>query len=216
MKRLTFLLLMTLIGISGLTAQIDSTQFLFKKFQDATVYYKDGRLFGVQMNYNLVAGCFLFIDVHDNNEMKRFAEPKLVGSIKIGDRIFLPTDNGATEILQANPAIHVEYKGTIREEDKRSGYGGRSATSAIQTYSSIQSGGVMHGLDTEKNILTDIYKIYYVEKKGKKARFITEKQFLKIFSAKKEELKRYIRDKGIDFDSTIQVTELCNHALNLK
>lgn len=215
MKRFIIGICILLMGAAGVTAQIDSTQFLFPKFENALIYYKDGRVFQVPLNYNLVTGYFLFIDKNDNDELKSFAEPDMIKIIKIGTRLFLPTEKGATEIIQVNPLFHVQYKGKVRNEEKLGAYGKRSATSAITTYSSLDSRGVTHQLQTEKEYLTGIYKVYRVEVNGKKKSFITEKQFLKIYPHSKETLKQYIDDKRIDFNSVDQVLQLFNYAETL-
>ena len=45
--------------------------------------------------------------------------------------------------------------------------------------------------------------------------FSTEKQFLKIFSKHKEQLKQYIDGNKIDFETIGEVKKLCNYALSL-
>lgn len=216
MNRFIFLsLLVFLTGINALTAQIDSTQFLLKDFQEGLVYYKDGRQFRVPMNYSLLIKKFLFLDQNDNNNIKEFLEPEMVATIKIGDRIFLPTKDGATEVLQTKPPIFVQYKGSMRWEGKKVGYGGRSETSAVDSYSSLQAGSSIHKLETEKLILIRIDKIFRIERNGKQFRFINEKQFLKAFPEKKNILKEYIRKNNFNFNSIDDVLQVYNYAATL-
>ena len=70
MKQILLFYLICIMHTSGLVAQIDSTQFLLKDFQDGYVFYKDGRQFRVPMNYSLLIKKFLFIDQNDNNNIK--------------------------------------------------------------------------------------------------------------------------------------------------
>lgn len=101
MSRFIIILLLAIIsGSNKLAAQIDSAQFLLRNFENGYVYYKDGRTFNVPLNYSLLIKKFLFQDQHDNNNIKEFSEPEMVATIKIGERIFLPTKDGATEVLQ--------------------------------------------------------------------------------------------------------------------
>lgn len=216
MKRLIIFLLICIGYLTNTHAQetsIDSTQFLLRNFEDGLVYYKDGRIFNVPLNYSLLIKKFLFIDKSDNNHIKEFSEPEMVATIKIGERIFLPTKDGATEVLQKEPPIFVQYRGSIKWEGKRVGYGGRSETSSVDSYSSFQAAGSgMHKLETEKLILTHIDKIYRIERKGKQYRFINEKQFLKAFPEHKEELKKYADDNHIRFENIEDVLKIYNHA----
>lgn len=215
MKRILLFCLIYIMHTSGLVAQIDSTQFLLKDFQDGYVFYKDGRQFQVPMNYSLLIKKFLFIDQNDNNNIKEFLEPEMVATIKIGERIFLPTKDGATEVLQMDPPIFVQYRGSMRWEGKKVGYGGRSETSAVESYSSFQSGNTVHKLETEKLILTRIDKIFRIERNGKQYRFINEKQFLKAFPEKKEVLKEYIKKNDFDFNAIDDVLQVYNYATTL-
>lgn len=209
-------LIVFLTGINALTAQIDSTQFLLKGFQEGLVYYKDGRQFRVPMNYSLLIKKFLFLDQNDNNNIKEFLEPEMVATIKIGERVFLPTKEGATEVLQTNPPIFVQYKGSMRWEGKKVGYGGRSETSAVDSYSSLQAGNSIHKLETEKLILTSIFKIFRIERKGKQYRFSSEKQFLKAYPEHKEVLRKYIKDNNINLELIEDVLQVYNHAESLQ
>lgn len=216
MKRLIIiLLLITIAGANKLAAQIDSVQFLLRNFENGYVYFKDGRVFNVPLNYSLLVKKFLFQDIHDNNNLKEFSEPDMVATIKIGDRTFIPTKDGATEVLQTDPPLFVQYRGSLKWEGKRVGYGGRSETSAVDTYSSFQSGSTMHKLETEKLILNRIDKIYRIERNGKQYRFINEKQFLKAFKDHKEELKKYADDNKTDFGEIEDVLEIYNYAMKL-
>ena len=152
---------------------------------------------------------------HDDNAIKEFSEPEMVATIKIGERTFLPTKDGATEVLQKDPPIFVQYRGSLKWEGKRVGYGGRSETSAVETYSTFQSGSTTHKLETEKLILTRIDKIFRIERKGKQYRFINEKQFLKAFPDQKEKLKKYADDNKIDFNDIENVLQIYNYASTL-
>lgn len=217
MKQFIIGIFILLLGAPGITAQeVDSTQFLFRNFENALIYYKDGRIFQVPINYNLLTGYFLFKDKNDNDQLKSFAEPKMVELIKIGERVFLPTEKGATEIIQVDPPFHVQYRGKIRNEEKLGAYGVRSATSAIATYSSIETDGVSHRLQTEKEILAGVYQLYRIVVNKKKKSFSTEKQFLKIYPKRKDILKQYIDENKIDFHSVDQVLQLFNYAESLK
>lgn len=199
-------------------AQKDTTQYLFKDFQESLIQYNDGRLFQVKVNYNLMQNAFMFIDVNDENKEKLFAEPEMVGNIKIGERVFRVSPNGlAIEILQWNPYLSVLFRGKARPEGKLSAYGGRSETTAIDTYSSFQNGGQQYQLETEKIILTGVDLRYAVNIKGKEKGFINLKQFLKLYPKNKHKsIEEYAKEGRIRFSVPEQVLELFNYAQSLK
>lgn len=215
MNRLIVTLVLIIItGSSKLVAQIDSTQFLLLNFENGQVFFKDGRVFDASLNYSLFVKKFLFLDQQDNS-IKEFSEPEMVSTIKIGKRVFKPTKNGATEILQNDPFISVQYRGTLKREGKEIGYGGRSETSAVDGLATYHSGNTGHKLETEKFILSRVDKIFRVEYNGKQYRFLNEKQFLKAFSNKKEVLMNYIKENEIDFNDIDDVLKLYNYAMKL-
>lgn len=215
MNRLIVTLVLIIItGSSKLIAQIDSTQFLLRNFENGQVFFKDGRVFDASLNYSLFVKKFLFLDQQDNS-IKEFSEPEMVSTIKIGKRVFLPTKNGATEVLQSDPYISVQYRGTLKREGKEIGYGGRSETSAVDGLATYHSGNTGYKLETEKFILSRIDKIFRIEYNGKQYRFLNEKQFLKAFSNQKEVLMKYIKENEIDFNDIDDVLKLYNYAVKL-
>lgn len=219
MKRLIILWLLCTFGITTVWGEEEQAQYLFPEFENGQVLYRDGRVFNVQLNFSLVSNRFVFIDTFDENTIKEFAELDMVGSVKAGDRIFQISRRGeASEILQPeNPLILVEYKGKIVDRGRKAAYGGRSQTSAVDSYSSFQSGGLTYKLKGDDRwIINGVEKKYRVEYKGKLKTFSTVKQFLNIYPKKQRpSLQEFIESKGIDFNSVEQVTGLCNYADSL-
>lgn len=71
MKQFFSSILLLLCGISTVSAQEDSTSFLFNNFQESLIYYKNGRVFGVKTNYNL-KGIDLRYEIKVKGENKGF------------------------------------------------------------------------------------------------------------------------------------------------
>ena len=217
MRKLIYAFIIGLVGITNLSAQIDSTQFLFNQFKEGQVFFKDGRLYNAQVNYNLVVNCFLFIDTNDNNEMRRFANVDKIACIKVDDRSFLQQSDGSVyEVISSEPFIAVKYKGKFRAEGKQVGYGGRSETASVESYSSLSNSGYLVNLTTEKFLLVGIDKQYLIEINGKRKTFETPKQFLKVYSKHKDELAKYIEDNDVKFNQIDQAVKLINYANSLK
>jgi hypothetical protein len=219
MKRMISLWLLCTFCIATAWGEEEQAAYLFPEFENGQVLYKDGRVFNVQLNFSLVSNRFVFIDTFDDNTIKEFAELDLVGSVKTGNRVFRINSKGeASEILQMeNPLISVEYKGKITDRGRQAAYGGRSQTSAVENYSSIQSGGVTYKLKGDDRwIINGVEKKYGVEYKGKSKTFTTVKQFLNIYPKnKRPALQEFIESKDIDFNSVEQVKALCNYAYSL-
>lgn len=195
-------------------SQNNQSTFLFPEFTEAIVHYKDGRAFQVPINYNLLESNFIFID--KDKKKKEFSDPELVISVKVGDRAFLPiTGDEMAEVLQIDPKILVQYNGYARKT-KNLPYGGKTETASVGVISNLHSGTGSSSLDTENITVTNINYRFYIEKNKRLKRFTTEKQFLKLFPKQKEELKKYINESKVDFNSIEQVVQLCNHAFTIE
>ncbi len=154
---------------------------------------------------------FQFID--KDNEIKEFADPEMIVSIKIGERIFiLVNKNEAAEVIQSDPRILVQYSGQKRIK-KDLTFGGKTETASVDSYSNMVYGT---GDDTKNTVITKLEYQFYIEKNKRLKRFSTEKQFLKLFPKQKEELKKYIDESKVDFNSIEQVVQLCNHAFAIE
>lgn len=215
MRKLIYTLIICLMAItSDLSAQEGKSEYLFNEFQKSLIYYKDGRVFSVKVNYSLARNVFMFIDENDNNNVKLFAEPDMVRVLKINDRIFQLDSKGlAQEHLNQEPPLVVTYRGKSRPQGKQVGYGGRSETASVDSYSSIQSGGHSYNLETEKIIVADVGKKYTIKKNKKQKQFQTPKQFLKLYPKDREEtIRTYIKSNKINFDEPQQVLQLVKYA----
>ena len=95
-------------------------------------------------------------------------------------------------------------------------YGGKTETASVGVISNLHSGTGSSSLDTENITVTNINHRFYIEKNKRLKRFTTEKQFLKLFPKQKEELKKYIDESKVDFNSIEQVVQLCNHAFTIE
>lgn len=209
MKSILSLFIICCSFLTGWT-QENHSKYLFPEFTESYVYYKDGRVFQIRLNYDLQKNTFEFID--KDNEKKEFADPDMIVSIKVGERTFVLVDeNEAAEVVQADPRILVQYCGQKRIK-KDLTYGGKTETASVDSYSNLIYGTE----ENERNtVLVKIDYHFYVEKNKRLKRFSTEKQFLKIFPKHKDELKQYIDGFKIDFNSIGGVKRLCNYALSL-
>lgn len=213
MKTSIYLIIASICISIGLKAQEQQKRFFFKNFQDTYVYYIDGRSFCIPANYDLVKGSFVFIDKQDGNMLKLFGEQDKISIIKIGERTFLSSRFGPTEIVQTEPEFKVFYNPRLLDIGKSGGYGTTSNTSATRSYSHLTSyGGSIQSLDKETKYVHEIEKVYIIKKNYKEKRFSTPKQFLKLYSKNKKELQEYITKNQIDFNTVMQVLELYNYA----
>lgn len=206
----TLILLFICLGLSNALGQDKHSSYLFPEFTDSYIYYKDGRVFQVSTNYDLLENKLVFID--KGNEKKEFSNPNMIVSVKAGNRTFLPVSgNEVAEIIQSEPLILVRHIGKKRIK-KDLTLGGKTETASVDSYSNLVYGT---GNDEKNIVLVKVSYQFYIEKNKRMKEFSTEKQFLKIFPKHKEQLKQYIDGHKIDFETIGEVKKLCNYALSL-
>lgn len=188
--------------------------YLFEKFMPADVFFKDGSKYKETMNYNLLTNKFCFIE-KTSNKIQEVTNPEDILSVKIDGRVFYQENNYAIEVLPTNPPLFVQYKAHIRKEADKGGYGSTSETTAVRTFAGINADGMRYDFSTEALIVGKRYQHYWLEKDGKRKAFKNFKQFLKIYSKHKEELKQYIKENQLEFDNVEHIKILCIHAASL-
>lgn len=214
--RTLFLIVYWLLGISTLWGQDAKAVYLFDDFEDAFIYYKDGRRFNVPLNYNLLSRQYEFIDKNDNDRKKEFSEAGMIISIEVGKRKFLPPLEGATEIIQSEPAFYVAYQGVTKKKGVSVGYGGRTDTGSASSFTGIKGNFIVGGISNNEKTLINIDKAYQVKIGRKMKTFYNKKKFLKLFPEKREILEKHIGENKIDFNVVHQVLDLYNYAISLK
>lgn len=209
MKQLLLVCLYCIYSTSYLIAQDNKalSPYLFDNFKDAVILYKDGRQFGVPVNYDLIAGHFVFIDVKDENLKKEFSDPDLIAIIRVGNKTYLPTEEGATEVIRED--FYVQYVGQTKSGSHDLPYGGTTQTAAVDSYSGLTGKGIISGKKIDNRILVGISNNYEVKIGKKTRRFYDKKSFLKLVpKQERHEAEKYLDSKQIDFNSVSQVMEL--------
>lgn len=187
--------------------------YLFDKFQDCLIVYKDGRQFTAPVNYHLIQKHFVFMDPEQKE--KEFSDPELIAVLRIGNRSFILDDQAAVEVIQIDPKFHVFYTGDTRKAPKKISYGGTTETASVDTYSGLAGKGLISGIQDNNRIVTGINKTFEVKIGKKTKRFYNKKSFLKLFpESKQEKLDIYIGQNHIDFSSVDQVLKLFNYSLS--
>ncbi len=206
-----------MLATTCLMAQSKKSEYLFEAFTEATVVYKDGRQFSVNLNYNMVDKRYVFYDRVNPDELKVFEDTRLVSVLRITNRTFRITPKGeAEEILNANPFLSVVYGARLKEAPKRAAYGGTSETTAIQSYKTFKADGVNINLEEDRMLITSTTKTYYTEKDGKRKVIRNAKQFKNLFPGKQAKIDAYIEARQIDFNNPKQVVNLFRYAHSLE
>ncbi len=199
-----------------ITAQTgkDNSKYLFEEFQDSYIYYKDGRVFSVPLNFDLAKGIYVFID--ENKEENEFIDPDQVIAMHVKERIFLMSRGRATEVIQAEPKFHVFYTALKKKAPSGISYGGTSETASVDSYTRLGGKGLISGIQSDNRIVADVSKSYEVRMGKRDRSFYNQRSFVRLFPKdKRAAIDTYIEEKEVDFNSTEQVLELYQYATEL-
>lgn len=181
-------------------------QFLFKDFHDSRILLKSGKIQNSKMNYNTITETMVFIS--DNN-IYDLANPGMVDTVYILDRKFIPAGKAFYEFLKGGDlTLYCQVKSDLKPVGKDAGYGTKSHTVAITTYSSITSSGTNYNLKLPPDYTIDTRYIYWIDKTDS---FETERQFLKLFPEESDALKAHIKRNRLKFDNQEHVIEIVRY-----
>lgn len=199
-----------------ITAQTreDNSKYLFEEFQDSYIYYNDGRVFSVPLNFDLAKGIYVFID--ENKEENEFTDPDQVIAMHVKERIFLMSRGKATEVIQAEPKFHVFYSALKKQAPSDISYGGTSETASVDSYKRLGGKGLISGIQSDNRIVADVSKSYEARIGKRDRSFYNQRSFVRSFpKEKRAAIDTYIEEKEVDFNSTEQVLELYQYATEL-
>ena len=210
MKRLLIILtLFTGFVHTAFTQTSAVSHFLFEDFQNALIFYKDGRQFQAPVNFNLLEGHYLFIDAKDK-ETKQFSNPELIALLRIGERRFLIGNKETVEIIQTEPLFQVRYSGNLRQAPKKITYGGTTQTAPVDNYSRM-IGNNLNSISNDQ-IVTGVNKTYEVKIGKKTKRFFSKNSFLKALpKQQRPDMEAYFEQHEVDFGDVQQVLNLYRH-----
>lgn len=217
MKKALIPLLLIALSAPQLRAQeeVDQSLFLYPLYVEGEVFLTNNLRSNGQLNLFLPTGEFYFLDDTDGNKEKILTNIEDVHLVKLGSRLFFPSENGTLEILSSDPQLYVQYKLTLTEKARKVAFGGTSQLANVKTFS-MNSTGTGVSLDPMKLEVKDRYNIYWIEHKGKQKELRNMKQFLKHYSKHKVQLQEFIDAKNIQFNNAEQMLSLFRYANQLE
>jgi hypothetical protein len=178
---------------------------------------KDGKKFSALLNYNIVDEKMV---TEINGQYRYSKDPKLIDSIHLGNRVFVPEGDVFYEILSNGPVtFFLQNKGNFTPKGVDVGYGMKSQTvrptehQRFELTSVVYQYGEVAYIDLPQNVEVTPASVYWVRKNGNLEKFSTQKQFLKIFPELEPELKKYVKKERINIKSRedlIMLGNFCN------
>ena len=229
MKKCVFLLLLLPVWVSAQNRQIleatsgedlsgkvsNQMQYIFPEFTNGEVFYRGYKGSGM-LNYNMLLGEMQFLE---NDQVMALANVKDVVVLNIGNRRFYPfNDKEFTEELTSTGKyqLRVRRRGNVAQHSKKGAYGMDSSTSAITSYSSINSDNRQYNLNVQEKVLVSLNYFYYlVGTNGKYILIKNMKTFTKQFPAHRAQIETFVKERQIRFDNGDDLKTLLEYCSNL-
>jgi len=200
MKRVFFLLILSLLVSVGYSQekQKNITHYLFPEFARGVVLMKTGVKNEALLNYNSLTEEMIF----ENNGVKlALTLLENIDTIFVKDRRFFLLNGKFVELLYHSKCdLYAEYRCSVNDPGKPSGYGSSSQLGAATTYSSYFSGNRVYEMTLPESVETTPFTIYWLKKDGVLIKFYSLKQLLKEFPEKSSLYKKFMKEKDISYD----------------
>jgi len=139
-------------------------------------------------------------------------EQELVDTVFIKNRKFFKLNNTFIEfIYHSKFDLYAEHKCSVKQPGKPAGYGGTSETSAITSYSSYLSGGLVYELKLPNGYETKPYNYYWLKKNGGLNKFMNMRQLMKLYDDKEDLFKAYIKKNEVIFNNQESMVQLIKY-----
>jgi hypothetical protein len=198
-----------------LTAQTDSIanlpQYLFPNFDTSIVRLKTGELFKAVMNYNTLTERMAF---YQKGALLDLVKPETIDTICIQNRLFVPFEKSFYEvILNAPIAFFIQHKSDLISTGRPAALGTTSQTVGITSVSKLVGTRNSYNFKLSENFKIKPYEVYRVRINNEMHKFLNKHQLLRIFTAKKHEIKNFINQSHLKVNKTedlIKLASFCN------
>lgn len=185
-------------------------QFLFPHFATAKVMMKGGKDFDMILNYNIV---FEKVVIVQKNLICDLSNTGSVDTIYLLNRKFVPAGQVFYELLIEKPfVLFVQHRSNVSLPPKMDSYGKISETSATDAKKFLLIGNKFN-ISSDQELLFNKEEVYWLKSNESIQSFRNAMELFKIFPQVKGEIRLYIRQNRLKFESPEDVIKLiiyCN------
>lgn len=204
-----FILILIPTFCKGLSQENKSSHYLFPKFQKTKVLMDKGKIIEAEMNYNLLSEEMVY---SSNGKMLALSNTYQVDTVFLGASKFIPAGTKFYEIVyKSRISLYIQHRKKLSPGGKPAGYGGTTETSAVTSVSSLETSGVVYKLDLPDNYKISDNSLYWLLIGNNWLSFATERQFVKLFPDKEQDLKNFIKSNKTNFKEVADVTALVKY-----
>ncbi|MGQ9620532.1 MAG: hypothetical protein ACUVTX_06045 [Bacteroidales bacterium] len=186
-------------------------QYLFPAFNVGSVKSKTGKPRNLILNYNTITEKMVF---EQKGQYYDLIGQESVDTIYLLGKRFIPYEKFFLDVIwQGKITLAVQHRSSLRAPGKPVGYGGTSELAAANYLSGVELSGGYYNLKLPEGYEVTYTPVNWIKTGEIWERFLTIKQFVKLFPEYSDELNLFIKKNRIKFDRTedlIKLVEYCN------
>jgi hypothetical protein len=188
-------------------------QFLYSDFNPGRIKMKAGKDLNLLLNYNMITEKMIFLQKEQVFDM---LNQGTVDTIYMDGSKFIPYGKVFYEVFpMTRISFFIQHKGRILSPPKPAAYGGTSEVSSSTYITRIDLGAGIYNMKLEGDLRVKYDPMYWIRINENISSFVGEKQFLKIFPGKENDLKAFIKKNRLKFDRKEDLVKLCQYANGL-
>lgn len=170
--------------------------YVLPDFVKGIVKMKSGATETAMMNYNMITEEMIF---EKGGTRLAMANIETIDTVYLDSGKFIPHEKVFYEVLiKNNISLFKRHRCNLMKAGAPAAYGGTSETSATSSISVLISSGSMYKLELPSEYRVRDASQYLITINGVESRIAGERQFLKLFPDKSEELSVYIKQNKLD------------------
>lgn len=180
----------------------------YPQFTKGKAVFENGTQTEALFNYHYDTNQVLFIN--SKNDTLELSEPQLYQQIVIGSDTFLYTKQGFLQLVTTTPFCKLLVKRNLIliGSEKKSAYGGYSATSSSSALNSYPDGTMHRIINTDENYFYRYRDNYFFADRFKNIYPANKKGAREIAWKKEKEVKNFIEKTNIDFEKREDILKL--------
>jgi hypothetical protein len=183
-------------------------QLLFPAFTRSVLKMKSGKINSAMLNYNTVDEEMVF---YQKGVYMVLDKPGEIDTFYLQNRKFVPVEKAFYEVAVIGPvSIYIQHKSRYAPVGSNTAYGLKSQTLGPTRVLTAQSGNQIRSIELPENVTVSPATVYWVRRNNEMHKFTTERQFLKIFPEKENEIKEFIKNSKLNLKSLEDLIKLGN------
>lgn len=189
-----------------------SERYLYPEFKKGKVVFNEKTYLGIKLNYHYLNGEIEFLNQTDTMTI---VDKKELKSVIIAEDTFFYDGGYILQLKSGHPTIGLKESIEFKDYIKKDGVGSTSSAGSSKSYSSVTTGGGVHKLTADADLIFRRTKTFYILMPDGDFDLFNKKNICKLFSKNKEEIKSYLKSNNIKFDSQDDVLKLAEYLESL-